>query len=73
MFHNPELMLEPLLWFQLIFLGAMCNLFFFLGPAFEAYGRYFGMWSRIMSPLLLISGLIFTGAFATLFLIVRSK
>lgn len=70
---TAEILLEPLLWFQLVFLGTVCNVFFFLGPALEAYGRYFGVWSKTLSLLLFLVGLFVTGLLATGFLIVRAQ
>lgn len=67
----PEILLDGLFWFQLCILGAMSNLCFFLGPAIEAYGRYFGLWSRVLSLLLFLLGLMLTGLLDTAFLFVR--
>lgn len=69
---TPDLLLDSLFWFQICILGALCNLFFFLGPAIEGYGRYLGMWSGVLSLLLFLLGLIFTGVLDTAFLIVRA-
>lgn len=69
---TPELLLDSLFLFQICFLGALCNLFFFLGPAIEAYGHYLGMWSSFIDLLLFLFGLIFTGVLDTAFLIVRA-
>lgn len=68
----PQLLLEPLFWFHICLLGALCNVCFFTGPALEAYGRYFGMWSSILSLLLFLAGLAFTGVLNTAFLFVRA-
>ena len=68
----PRLLIEPEFWLQICLLGALCNLCFFVGPALEAYGRYFGMWSSMLSALLFLLGLAFTGLLDTVFLIVRA-
>ena len=70
---TPDLLLSGLFWFHLCFLGLLCNLCFFLGPALEAYGRYFGFWSELLSMLLFLLGLAFTGLLDTAFLIVRAR
>lgn len=68
----PQLLVEPLFWFHVCLLGALCNVCFFTGPALEAYGRYFGLWSSLLSLLLFLAGLAFTGLLNTAFLIVRA-
>ena len=68
----PQLLIDIPFLFQICLLGALCNLCFFTGPALEAYGRYFGMWSSLLSLLLFLLGLAFTGVLASAFLIVRA-
>lgn len=70
---TPDTLLEGLFWFHLCFLGAVCNLCFFLGPAIEAYGRYFQLWNRVLSLVLFLAGLTLTGLLDAAFLIVRAQ
>ncbi len=70
-FLLPHLLFDPLYIFQLCVGGLVTNLCFFVGPAIEGYGRYFGVWNMTFSVLLFFGGIFFTGLLATLFLIAR--
>ena len=63
----PHLLFTPLYWVQLGVGGLVTNLCFFTGPAIEAYGRYFQLWSLGMSVALFVIGLLFTCFLATAF------
>ncbi|MEM8669152.1 MAG: hypothetical protein AAGG48_16640 [Planctomycetota bacterium] len=60
----PRNLLLPEYWMSVAFGGLLANVFFFLGPAFEAYGTYFKFWNSTLTVLLFLAGLGLTALLA---------
>ena len=53
-------------WLSILFGAFVSNVCFFLGPALEGYGHFFGVWSPRLSKVMFYVGLIFTALVAIL-------
>ena len=58
---SPRQFASPLYWIAMSIGGVVANFFYLLGPAIEGYGRFFRLWHIVLTWLLFLAGLAFTG------------
>ena len=63
---HPERIVDLRYWLSVLFGAFVSNVCFFLGPAFEGYGRFFGVWAPRLTKILFYLGLVFTALMAVL-------
>ena len=68
--HFPGRFLDLKYWLAISAAGLFANLLFLLGPAIEGYGRRLRCWNGIMTMVLFLAGLAFTGYCAIAFIAV---
>jgi hypothetical protein len=61
---TPSLVAWPGFWLAVLFGAFVANLCFFIGPALEVYGTYFGFWKQGFTIVLFVLGLMLTSLLA---------